>query len=287
MPFYIRKAVSVGPFRFNLSKGGIGMSAGIKGLRIGSGPRGNYIHMGRHGLYYRASLGPRRQPPRSPSNQPPAAIPGAAPMSEVEVGEILEMHPADAANIIVQVNDKLRSVPFWPFVIVAFGGLLYLAVLNNTPEYVYYGLIASGVIVALIAAYRDAIHRKVVLMYDLDDDCQRAFSSLCNSFDKIATCSKIWNINTTGAERDWKRNAGAQRVVDRSAAKFSYSTPPVIKTNISIPAITGGKQSVYFCADIALVKQGRHIGAISYSALGVNWGAPPSSSTKECRGIAQ
>jgi hypothetical protein len=33
-PVYIRKAVSVGPFRFNLSKGGIGLSPGIKKLRI-------------------------------------------------------------------------------------------------------------------------------------------------------------------------------------------------------------------------------------------------------------
>jgi hypothetical protein len=35
MGFYIRKAISVGPFRFNLSKSGIGVSAGIKGLRPG------------------------------------------------------------------------------------------------------------------------------------------------------------------------------------------------------------------------------------------------------------
>ena len=43
MPFYIRKSLSVGPFRFSLSKSGIGMSGGVKGFRIGTGPRGNYI----------------------------------------------------------------------------------------------------------------------------------------------------------------------------------------------------------------------------------------------------
>lgn len=61
MGFYIRKSVSAGPFRFNLSRSGLGVSVGVKGFRIGSGPRGNYVHMGRGGLYYRASLGrPRR-----------------------------------------------------------------------------------------------------------------------------------------------------------------------------------------------------------------------------------
>ncbi|WP_261332501.1 DUF4236 domain-containing protein [Rhizobium leguminosarum] len=57
VPFYIRKAVKAGPFRFNFSQGGIGVSVGAKGLRFGTGPRGHYIHAGRHGLYYRASLG--------------------------------------------------------------------------------------------------------------------------------------------------------------------------------------------------------------------------------------
>ncbi|WP_247650471.1 DUF4236 domain-containing protein [Brucella sp. 458] len=43
LPFYIRKSVSAGPFRFNFSKGGVGVSVGAKGLRIGPGPRGHYI----------------------------------------------------------------------------------------------------------------------------------------------------------------------------------------------------------------------------------------------------
>lgn len=50
MGLSVRKSVRVGPFRFNLSKSGIGVSAGIKGLRVGTGPRGNYIHMGRGGF---------------------------------------------------------------------------------------------------------------------------------------------------------------------------------------------------------------------------------------------
>lgn len=53
MPFYIRKPVRVGPLRFNLSKSGIGISTGIPGFRGGMGPRGNYVHIGGHGLYYR------------------------------------------------------------------------------------------------------------------------------------------------------------------------------------------------------------------------------------------
>ena len=56
MAFYLRKAFKTGPVRFNLSKGGIGISAGITGARIGLNRRGAYVHGGRHGVYYRKHL---------------------------------------------------------------------------------------------------------------------------------------------------------------------------------------------------------------------------------------
>jgi hypothetical protein len=56
MGFYLRKSFRAGPVRLNLSKKGFGVSAGVPGFRIGSGPSGNYIHAGRGGLYYRRNL---------------------------------------------------------------------------------------------------------------------------------------------------------------------------------------------------------------------------------------
>lgn len=56
MPFYLRKAFKSGPIRFNLSKGGVGISAGVTGARLGLNRRGTYVHGGRHGMYYRKHL---------------------------------------------------------------------------------------------------------------------------------------------------------------------------------------------------------------------------------------
>jgi len=63
MGWYIRKAFSTGPVRLNLSKSGLGVSFGVKGARLGVGPRGAYTHLGRGGLYYRSGFsGGRRAP---------------------------------------------------------------------------------------------------------------------------------------------------------------------------------------------------------------------------------
>ncbi|MEX0813239.1 MAG: DUF4236 domain-containing protein [Chitinophagales bacterium] len=56
MAYYLRKALSFGPLRLNFSKSGIGLSAGVTGARVGIGPKGAYVHGGRHGLYYRKYL---------------------------------------------------------------------------------------------------------------------------------------------------------------------------------------------------------------------------------------
>ena len=58
MGFYLRKSFRAGPIRFNLSKSGIGVSAGVTGARLGMSSAGRaYVHGGRGGLYYRKSLG--------------------------------------------------------------------------------------------------------------------------------------------------------------------------------------------------------------------------------------
>lgn len=42
-----------GPLRLNLAKGGLGLSFGVKGARVGVNRKGTYVHGGRYGAYYR------------------------------------------------------------------------------------------------------------------------------------------------------------------------------------------------------------------------------------------
>lgn len=57
MGLFLRKAFSSGPVRLNLSKGGLGLSGGVKGARLSAGPRGLHLFSGRGGLYYRKRVG--------------------------------------------------------------------------------------------------------------------------------------------------------------------------------------------------------------------------------------
>ena len=57
MGWFLRKAFRFGPLRFNLSRSGVGISAGVKGARVGVDARGKgYVAGGRGGLYFRKRL---------------------------------------------------------------------------------------------------------------------------------------------------------------------------------------------------------------------------------------
>lgn len=57
MGFYVHKSFKLGPIRFNLSRSGVGVSAGVKGARFGIDAEGKkYVHVGRGGIYYRQTL---------------------------------------------------------------------------------------------------------------------------------------------------------------------------------------------------------------------------------------
>jgi hypothetical protein len=56
MAIYLKKTFKFGPFNINLSKSGVGFSAGVKGARISKCPRGTFVNIGKNGIHYRKSL---------------------------------------------------------------------------------------------------------------------------------------------------------------------------------------------------------------------------------------
>ena len=56
MGWSFRKSINIGPLRINLSRSGIGLSAGLKGARVSVGPKGAQIRMGKDGVYYQKTL---------------------------------------------------------------------------------------------------------------------------------------------------------------------------------------------------------------------------------------
>jgi hypothetical protein len=270
MGFYIRKSLRVGPVRFNLSKSGIGVSAGIKGLRVGSGPRGNYIHMGRGGLYYRATLpsGGANTPtlPSAPTT-PPLATTDA--MTEIESGSVRQMTDSSSENLLRELNEKRRKWRLRPWVLVF--SLVVAPQLSavGAPEAAAAILMLLGLVATPFVAYWDRMRRTTVLLYDIEADAVTPYEQLHDAFDALIGCARTWHMSAKGATRDRKRNAGASTLVQRKRVTLSKTPPNTVKTNIDVPSIPVGRQVLCFFPDRLLVFDRDGVGAVSYRDLNV------------------
>lgn len=277
MGFYLRKSVSVGPFRFNISKSGVGVSAGIKGLRVGAGPRGNYIHMGRGGLYYRKTFAPAGAKSVQPLNQPqpiPAELlptsPTHDPMQAIESGDITRLVDSSSKELVDEINSKQRMLRLWPFAAGASLALLYVLSTLSLPGW---GLaLAALSLLALTAyfAYHDTLSKTVVMLYQIEDQYEKITQDLHDAFEEMSKSHSAWHVAASAKVRDRKYHAGASSLVERSSVDLSLKPPPFIKTNVATPCIPVGKQTLYFFPDRVLVFEPSGVGAVSYENLSID-----------------
>ncbi len=278
MGFYLRNSISVGPLRFNLSKSGLGVSAGVTGLRFGAGPRGNYVYMGRGGLYYRATLPPFSSPRQSPPEpHPPSApkiSPGThAPLEEIESADVSQIVDSSSQELLDELNRKRAKTRLWPFVAVASVVVLGLGISSGWPAWLAGILVIAAAAGTYAAHTRDALQKTVVLFYDFDSDMEAAYAKLHAATSQLASCAAAWHIEASGKVYDRKYHAGASDLVRRKSTSIRKEEPPNVKTSIETVAVGVGRQTLHFLPDRVLVYDQNGVGAVGYQALRVEVGA--------------
>lgn len=274
MGFYIRKSIKVGPLRFNLSKSGLGVSGGVKGFRVGTGPRGNYIHMGRGGVYYRQSLpgGGRGQPQGSPAparSSPvyPSSPSGSVKMTQVESSDVSQMSDSSSAALLQEINEKKALPRFGPWGAGLTAALLALGLLLSWPGFILGLLALAGGFGSFYLFRRDELRKTVVMLYDFDPSLEQAFENFHDSMKQLSRCSGCWHISASGTVADRKYHAGASELVERASTSIRVASPAFLKTNVETVAVGVGRQTLYFFPDRILVFDEGRVGAIGYDAL--------------------
>jgi len=287
MGFYLRKSISVGPLRFNLSKSGIGVSAGVKGLRFGTGPRGNYVHMGRGGLYYRATIpsSSPSQPRFQPTNSIGPVVPSGthAPLEEIESADISQIADSSSRELLSELNQKRNKMRLWPIAVTVSALIFFVGLSYAWPNWLLLVTLVAGLVLTYIAFSHDTLAKTVVLFYDFDPEMEEAYGQLHSAAEKIAGCVTAWHIEAQGNVHDRKYHAGASSLVRRKTTFIRKAEPPYVKSNIETIAIGVGRQTLHFFPDRVLIYDSNGVGAVGYQELRINVqpsrfiedGAPP------------
>ncbi|MFN4311808.1 MAG: DUF4236 domain-containing protein [Ferrovibrio sp.] len=278
MPFYIKKSLRVGPMRFNLSNSGVGASIGVSGLRIGTGPRGHYIHAGRGGLYYRASLSKGKKTrvesaaKGNLSKNPP--VPVTIPSHDSTLGEFVEITSGNVENmtdessesLLKDINDCYRRVSLFKWAAASAAVLvIWLWLSQKSDHLLSIALVCAAALVILY--YVDKSRKTCVLFYDLEDATLDEFKNVCEAFEQLGRSNSIARVDEAAVVHDRKYHAGAGKVVKLNQIKLTYISPPCVTTNIPVPYMDAGKERLFFLPDRLLVYSGEAVGAVSYSDL--------------------
>jgi hypothetical protein len=272
MGFYLRKSVSVGPFRFHFSGSGVNVSAGVPGFRVGSGPRGNYVHLGRGGIYYRHTF-PAGSVPASRDTQPMIPIAREHPaLQEIESGVAASIVDSSSEELLEEIRAKRRKLRLQPFAIAGAMLLVLLASGAAWPGWTMGVAALLGVALILAASHRDRIAKTVVILYDFEPQVEEAFRRFHEWAQALAGACRTWHVAAAGRVRDRKYHAGASGVVQRHVTTVRTAEPPFVKTNVPVLSIGAGRQTLYFLPDRLLVYDANGIGAISYRTLEISTG---------------
>ena len=273
MGFYLRKTIKVGPLRFNLSKSGIGVSAGVTGLRLGTGPRGNYVHMGRKGLHYRSTL-----PPLAPSQTRPRAENAAHPrrspdtyeaLKEIESVNVFQIVHSSSRELLDELNAKQKKLQLMPLVAACFGMLLFIGLYSDWPSWLQISILLLGAAGTYLAYNRDLMVKTVVLFYGFDQDLAKAYNLLHHRAERLASCKEAWHVESNGRVREKKYHAGASNILSRKPTRIRKGQPPNVKTNIETISIGVGRQTLHFFPDRVLVYDRNGVGGVGYNELKV------------------
>ena len=290
MALTFAKSVRFGGIRFNFTGSGIGVSGGIPGLRIGTGPRGAYISGGVGGFRYRKSLGTKSSSKRA-AQRVPARVqrfePGLAPalaqirdsnvLSEVhhDTKDVLALNDSDGDDLLQTMNEQRSRTTLWPFISGAVGICVVLAY-SRWPALspvVFIGLALAWVALTFWLAKRDQVRRLTVLFYDPDSTAAAQFAALSHALTAATRIMKVRAVASTSQYADTRYSAGAGQGLKFQQAALTMGQAPGILANIAVPILATGGTTLAFYPDRVLAFRGNAVGAIDYERLSATSGA--------------
>jgi hypothetical protein len=196
-------------------------------------------------------------------------------MREIDSGDVAGMRGEAFEAILADIEKRARRwrmVVWLPLAIIIAS---YVASIGWGAAWFGWALLALPSL--LVGVWIDASRRISVMAYELDKDVEGRYRALCAAFDELLTSKAIWHVQASGDVRDLqvaKRNAGAKALITRAQISPRYALPKNIKSNITPPSISAGRQTLYFLPDVVLIEDRKRFGAVGYSEMRVD--AAPS-----------
>lgn len=282
MSWFLRKALKVGPFRFNLSKSGVGVSVGVKGFRVGAGPRGSYVHMGRGGIYYRQSLDSKpigRFGEVSIGGDPPDDRgPGAPPDTNLTNDFQALQRPAIWRRLAFSALGALLG-----FLLV---WLLTLPGWSPGSEYNVFLSRWAALFGSALGWWLAGKRKPHTLIYDIEDGQEDDMRQLVEVMERVRG-SRIWFTSQPlpPLPMDWDARAEYGSRVKREQVQIALTPPDSLRTNIPVPTLYVADRVVILLPDQVVLSSPKGVYAYPWSKAFATHGTTQFIERREARDL--
>ncbi|MGA2652971.1 MAG: DUF4236 domain-containing protein [Terracidiphilus sp.] len=269
-------------FRVNASKSGLGFSWGIRGFRIGRDAKGRtvrtlsipgtgvfnrqvistarsratFVTVNSRGVGYQRraeNIEPGLQPQNDPQFQ----------MDSVFQVPVSELTASNQNEFVARLNDNVSAFNPGPVLIILSVFAFLLVSINLILGVVLFFL---GLGLGIFVSMRFAESHTDEINFSLDQESAEQFRARQQALSVLASCARIWVVNTSAANADAKRNAGAYMLISRGLAAVGNLPTKVFKCSLPITSIRANNIVLHFLPDQILIYTGRY-GSISYAQL--------------------
>lgn len=230
MGFTFRKSFKIGKLlNVSVSKSGIGVSAGVKGFRIGTGPKGNYVSMSKSGIGYKKYFGGKK---KTTTDKKKSATTKTSSVANTSSKNVSDVSTYNTENVVDSSSREL------------------IETIRANRKKLFF-------------------ERKTPIYYEVDEETDQRLESFYESFAELEDCEGIWYVfGKEKTMADNYHNIDSKSLI-RKETEIKYGIPNFIKTNVTVPYINAGDQELYFFPDRLMVVEGKKVGALSYKNLNI------------------
>jgi hypothetical protein len=269
-------------FRLNASKSGLGFSWGFRGFRIGRDAKGRTVRtlsIPGTGVFNRQVISTARSRAtfvtvnsrgigyqRRTENLEPALEPQNDPQLQLDSVfhvPVSELAASNQSEFVARLNDNVSAFNPGPVLIVLSVFALLLVLSNFILGLVLFFL---GLGLGIFVSKRFAESHTEEINFSLDQDSAEKFRGRQQALSVLASCARIWVVNTSASNADAKRNAGAHTLITRGPAAVGNLPTRGFKCSLPILSIRANNIVLHFLPDQILIFSGRYV-SISYAQL--------------------
>jgi hypothetical protein len=279
MGFRFRRSFKIIPgVRLNLSGSGASVSLGPRGLHYTIGQHGTRTTIGVPGSgiswtgYQPYSTG--GSPSANVTNgttqqQPPSNGHGTTVIDSAPIDQLVANSTIDIAQTLAACGARWRTYKVLIAILSILFAVAVVAIVAPIPPVAAFTMGAGAVLILGSLVLHGRQSSTVLLDYELSTDQSERFEALTRSFGDLAHCGRIWNVPLEKQEADWKRNAGASKLIERKQIHLATGNPPLVTTNMEFLKLPVGKETIYLTPDAILVTAGNAVAGFSYGDVEV------------------